>query len=85
MTLACRFPERVDGCISVDAAPVCETGRYTFGSFAESVLNFMVKLQTEREGLTYKEVVDEADVFFKGKSQFKALVQRSLALDAENG
>ena len=24
MTLACRFPERVDGVISVDAAPVCE-------------------------------------------------------------
>ena len=35
MTLACRFPERVEGVISVDAAPVNETSRYAFGSFAE--------------------------------------------------
>jgi pimeloyl-ACP methyl ester carboxylesterase len=41
MTMACRYPDRVDGFISVDAAPVNEAGSDKFGSFAESVLNFM--------------------------------------------
>ena len=85
MTLACRYPDRVEGVISVDAAPVCETDRYAFGSFAESVINFMVDLQTTREGLTYRQAVEEADKFFEGKPQLKALVQRSLAADAQHG
>ena len=85
MTLACRYPERVDGVISVDAAPVCETSRYAFGSFAESVINFMVDLQTKHEGLTYSQAVAEADSFFEGKPQLKALVQRSLASDSTHG
>ena len=41
MTLACRFPDRVDGCISVDAAPKCEADQYKFGSFAQQVLDYM--------------------------------------------
>ena len=39
MTVAGLFPDRVDGCISVDAAPVNEGGKEAFGSFAESVVS----------------------------------------------
>ena len=41
MTLACRFPSRVDGVISVDAAPKNERDLTAFGSFAQTVLEFM--------------------------------------------
>ena len=45
----------------------------------------MVELQKTREGLTYSEVVAEADAFFEGKPQLKTLVQRSLAWDSTHG
>jgi pimeloyl-ACP methyl ester carboxylesterase len=35
MTVACRHPDRIDGCISIDAAPVNESGNEAFGSFAK--------------------------------------------------
>ena len=38
MTTYCRFPDRVDGCISVDAAPKNEMGNEVFGSFTYGVL-----------------------------------------------
>ena len=54
MTLACRFPERVDGFISVDASPVSEIDDIIgFGSFAEAALTFMLKLKNENKDLTY--------------------------------
>jgi esterase len=39
MTLACRFPDRVDGCISVDAAPVDESGNKDYGEFTFGVVS----------------------------------------------
>lgn len=39
MTLMCRYPDRLDGAISVDAAPVNERGNPTFG-FIKSVVSF---------------------------------------------
>ena len=47
MTLACRFPDRVDGCISVDAAPKNEQDAHAFGSFAEKVIGFMHDLKEQ--------------------------------------
>lgn len=41
MTVACRFPERVDACISVDAAPINESSNKSFGEFTYSVIKFM--------------------------------------------
>jgi len=41
MTVACKFPDRVDGVISVDAAPVNEADNIGFKSFAGGVLAFM--------------------------------------------
>ena len=38
MTLAYRYPDRVDGCISVDAAPVNEASDNSFGEFTFSVV-----------------------------------------------
>ena len=73
MTLAARYPDRVDGCISVDAAPVNENDNFKFGSFAESVLKFMVEMG-QKEGMTGKIAVENAKEFFAGKPQFVALV-----------
>ena len=53
MTLACRFPDRVDGVVSVDAAPKNERDQHAFGSFAEQVIDFMLNLSKE-EGSTYR-------------------------------
>ena len=38
MTLACLFPDRVDGVISVDSAPIDESGNNMFVSFTYGVL-----------------------------------------------
>lgn len=39
MTLACRYPDRVDLAISVDAAPVNEQGNEIFRSFTYGVVS----------------------------------------------
>ena len=41
MTTACRFPERVDGVISIDSAPKDERGRGSFFSFTYGVVELM--------------------------------------------
>ena len=41
MTLACRYPDRLDGAVSVDAAPVDSSGDPTFG-FVKSVVSKMM-------------------------------------------
>ncbi len=41
MTVACRYPDRVDACISVDAAPINESSDKSFGEFTYSVIKFM--------------------------------------------
>lgn len=41
MTVACRYPDRVDACISVDAAPINESSNESFGEFTYSVIKFM--------------------------------------------
>ncbi len=38
MTLACRYSDRVDGCISIDAAPKDETASPEFRAFTWSVV-----------------------------------------------
>ena len=53
MTLACRFPDRVDGCISVDAAPQNEQDLYKFGSFAGKVLDFLYEMKN-KPGMTHR-------------------------------
>ena len=40
MTIATRYPDRIDGAVSVDAAPVNESGNDAFGSFAQKVVRF---------------------------------------------
>ena len=40
MTVACRYPDRVDACISVDAAPINESSDKSFGEFTYSVVSF---------------------------------------------
>lgn len=47
MTTACKFPDRVDACISVDAAPINESSDKSFGAFTYSVIKFMNKLSEE--------------------------------------
>ena len=82
MTIACRYPKRVDGVISIDAAPVDESFEIEqFGSFAQAVLDFLFELKEENQGITYNQVMEAADKFFNHKPQLRALVSRSLALD----
>jgi len=56
----------VDGCISIDAAPKNESGNEAFGSFTHGVLTFMHDLSRQPD-LTKKEIVLQADEYFKGK------------------
>jgi pimeloyl-ACP methyl ester carboxylesterase len=42
MTVACRYPDRVDACISVDAAPINESNDKSFGEFTYSVVSLML-------------------------------------------
>lgn len=41
MTFACRYSDRVDGCISIDAAPKDERATPEFRAFTWSVVEFM--------------------------------------------
>lgn len=52
MTTACRFPDRVDGVISVDSAPTNEQDLAAFGSIAEKVIDFMVEIDAHNPRLT---------------------------------
>ena len=47
MTTAGRFPDRIDGVISVDAAPKNEQDLHAFGSFAERVIDFMCEIEAK--------------------------------------
>jgi pimeloyl-ACP methyl ester carboxylesterase len=76
MTTACRFHDRVRGVISVDAAPVNESGEKAFGSFTYGVIEFMQKLQNE--GTTRKEALERGKQFFKNKPQFVALLDTNM-------
>lgn len=47
MTTAGRYPDRIDGVISVDAAPKNERDLHAFGSFAERVIDFMCEIEAK--------------------------------------
>ena len=68
MTTACRFPDRVDGVISVDSAPVDESGRPAFFAFTYGVIKLMKEL--DQMNLTRKEALQKAKEHFKGKVEF---------------
>ena len=85
MTLACHYPERIDGVVSVDAAPKNEQEEYSFGSFAEKVIDFMCDMQNQDQVVTYNEAIEKAKSFFNGKPQLVTLVHRSLVFDKHNG
>ena len=86
MTVACRFPERVEACISVDAAPINESRDKSFGEFTYSVvrliydrisqIKFMNQLSDEH--VSKDQAVARAKEFFKGKIQFVSLLERNM-------
>mmetsp|Transcript_16025 Transcript_16025/g.20273 ORF Transcript_16025/g.20273 Transcript_16025/m.20273 type:complete len:236 (+) Transcript_16025:137-844(+) len=79
MTTACRYPDRVDGMISVDSAPKNEQDLHAFGSFAERVIDFMCDIDAQTEPKpTMQETLDAAKSFFDGQAQLVTLVHRSL-------
>ena len=41
MTTACRYPDRIDGVISVDSAPVNESTKNVFITFTYIVIEFL--------------------------------------------
>ena len=55
MTLASRFPDRVDGVISVDSAPVDESRNEGYFAFTLSCVQFMNVLSKEK--LTREEAI----------------------------
>jgi pimeloyl-ACP methyl ester carboxylesterase len=65
MTVACRYQDRVDGVISVDSAPIDESGQHAFGSFTYGVIQFMHQLS--EEGLSREEATTRGREKFKGK------------------
>ena len=77
MTIAQRYPDRIDGCISIDAAPVNEKGNQAFGSFAYSVLEWINEVKADMT-LSRKDLLLKANDFFKGKKELVALVDRCL-------
>ena len=78
MTLACRYPDRVDGVISLDAAPVNEKGNHAFGSFTYHLLEFMHNMKVFDEAITVEKAVDAAKRTYAEKPQFSALIERSI-------
>ena len=84
MTVACRFPDRVDGVISVDSAPKNEQDLHAFGSFAERVIDFMCDVDAKQPRMTVQETLNAASDFFDKKAQLVTLVHRSLASGKPN-
>ena len=65
MSFACRYPDRVDGCISVDSAPVDESKNMKFREFTYGVLKFMYDLELQR--VSKDEAVQRTKEYFKNK------------------
>ena len=76
MTTACRFEDRVDGVISIDSAPIDESGQNAFGSFTYGVIQFMHELS--HQNLSRTEAVKRAREHFEGKPQFSALLETNM-------
>jgi pimeloyl-ACP methyl ester carboxylesterase len=83
MTLACRYPNRIDGVISLDAAPVNETGNHAFGSFTYHILDFMHNMKSVDDNITVGKAVEITRNTFKEKPQFSALIERSIKTDPQ--
>lgn len=82
MTTACKYQDRVEGVISVDSAPIDESGQNAFGSFTFGVIKFMFQLS--QEGLTRKQAVEKGREHFKGKPQFSALLETNMNRKSED-
>ena len=65
MTLACKYPDRVDGVISVDSAPVDESGPSALDWLPFKVLELMYSFAGE--GLTRTQAIEKAKAFFGDK------------------
>lgn len=48
LTTACRYPHRVDGVISIDAAPVNEKPDHDYFGFVKEVIEFMYQMSVEK-------------------------------------
>lgn len=66
MAVACRFPDRIDGVISIDSAPINESGNKAFSTFTYETLKFMHDLGQEK-GLKLEQANDIVKERYKSK------------------
>ena len=65
LTCACRRPDRVDGVISVDAAPLDESDQNV-----ENFLSFkVIELMNDLTGMNAKQAIEVADNYLRGRKE----------------
>ena len=66
MHLACRYPDRVKGLISIDSAPVDESAQWEeFNKDVKAILEFMNGIEPE---VIREEVIKRAEQAFPGRT-----------------
>ena len=74
MTAACRYPDRIDGVISLDVAPVNGSARRNeFGRRQLQILKFMKDMH-KWEGITRQEAITKVQFKYRQSLIFQELV-----------
>lgn len=76
MTVACKYPDRVDGVISIDSAPVDESGPSALDWLPLKMLELMHSFSDQ--GLTRSQAIEQAKEFFEDKPELVFIIDKNL-------
>ena len=77
MTVACRYPDRVDGVISVDSAPIDESQQIeSFFADTHGMIEYMQDLS--HEGLTRIAAVKKCRERFKENPEYSTVLETNM-------
>ena len=82
MTLACKYPDRVDGVISVDSAPVDESGPQALNWLPYKVLKLMYSMS--QEGITRSKAIEKAKEFFNNNPEMVGMLEKNMSKNKED-
>ena len=76
MVTACKYPDRVDGCISIDSAPVDESGPSALDWLPLKMLELMHSFSDQ--GLTRSQAIQQAKEFYDNKPELVFIIDKNL-------
>lgn len=71
MYVACKYPDRVNGCISIDAAPVDESQKPDFMKDVRNILAFMNDISANHSNISREDALKLAESKFEDRAYIK--------------